>query len=93
MNIGIPLLVILGLICAILNIILFFKVWGMTNHIKGLHRLTFLKEVIQTESEEILNKALDETIYREAMRNAHDDNTRLALWKDLEALSEDKKKK
>lgn len=83
----------LGLIAAILNIILFFKVWGMTNNIKGLHRLTFLKEAIEREPKQTLKEELEETIFNEANRNAHDGTTRTEVQKELDALWEEKKKK
>ena len=39
---GIVLIIVLGTVVAILNITLFFKVWGMTNNVK--HMLNFLLE-------------------------------------------------
>ena len=86
-------LTFLGLIASILNIILFFKIWGMTNNIKGLHKLTFLKEIIEREPSKTFKEELEDTIYKETLRNAGSDNERSAIEKELDALWEEKKKK
>ena len=86
-------LTFLGLIASILNIILFFKIWGMTNNIKGLHKLTFLKEIIEIEPSKTFKEELEDTIYKETLRNAGSDNERSAIEKELDALWEEKKKK
>ena len=104
MDIGIPLFIILGLILAILNIMLFFKVWRMTNDIKGLHKLTFLKEAIEREPKEELKDALEKTIFNENIRNVgdviatrtvdiEDNNAKPTTEKSLDELWEEKKKK
>lgn len=61
-------LILFVLVISILNIILFFKVWRMTNDVKGMHRLTFLKEGIERKPNEELQKILDETISKELSR-------------------------
>ena len=55
-------ILIFGLIIAILNIILFFKVLRMTKDVKAMHKLTFLKEAIERKPNEELQKSLDNII-------------------------------
>jgi hypothetical protein len=40
----------------------------MTNDVKGMHRLTFLKEGIERKPNDQLQKILDETISKELSR-------------------------
>lgn len=62
-------ILILGLIIGILNLVLFFKVWRMTNDIKGIHLLTFLKEANERKPNEELKKSLDNIIINELTRH------------------------
>jgi len=68
-DIGIELVILLGLLITILNLVLFFKVWRMTNDIKGIHKLTFLKEAIERKPNEELKKSLDNIIINELTRH------------------------
>jgi hypothetical protein len=56
-----------GGLVVILNIVLFFKVWGMTNDVKALTRLQFIKEGIKNG---YLTKAeiQDEVVMKEILR-------------------------
>ena len=40
-------LVLIGIVVLIFNIVLSFKIWGMTNDIKALTRFKFIKEGIK----------------------------------------------
>ena len=83
------LLGILIIVAAILNVILFFKIWIMTNDIRGLHKLTFLKETNEKESTDYSKRALEQTITSELSRTSEVPE----VEKELEALWEEKKKK
>ena len=93
-------LAIFVIVASILKIILFFKIWGMTNNIKGLHKLTFLKEAIEREPKQTLKDALEKTIFNENIRNVGDfiafreDNDAIPTTeKTLDELWLEKKKK
>jgi hypothetical protein len=57
------------LILLILNIVLFFKVWGMTSNVKGIHKLIFIKESLNIESNDILEKSRKETVLVQLRRH------------------------
>ena len=45
-DISLEFLIVIGISIIILNIVIFFKVWGMTNDIKGIHKLIFMLSLI-----------------------------------------------
>ena len=57
------------IVVALLNIILFFKVWGMTSNVKGIHKLIFIKESLNIESNDILEKSRKETVLVQLRRH------------------------
>jgi len=62
-------LIVIGISIIILNIVLFFKVWGMTNDIKGIHKLIFMKESLNIESDDKLAKNLKDTVVLQLRRH------------------------
>lgn len=64
-------LTLIIVIVLIFNIVLFFKIWGMTNDIKALTRFKFIKEGIKngylTEAE-ILDEVVGNEILRQRAR-------------------------
>lgn len=61
-------LFLIGIIVLIINIVLFFKIWRMTNDIKGIHKLLFVKEALKRKPSDALEQAMDKTIVDEIGR-------------------------
>jgi len=62
-------LFVLGFAILILNIVLFFKVWRMTNDVKGIHTLFFAKEANEREPSDFYEEIIDKTIVIERSRS------------------------
>ena len=62
------LLFLIGMVVLIINIMLFFKIWRMTNDMKGIHKLLFVKEALKRKPSDALEKAIDKTIVDEIGR-------------------------
>jgi len=62
-------LIFVFIICAILNIALFFKVWRMTNDVKGIHKLFFAKEANERKPDSYYEEIIDKTIVNERSRS------------------------
>ena len=61
-------LYLIGIIILIFNLALFFKIWQMTNDMKGIHRLLFVKEALKRKPSDALEQAMDKTIVDEIER-------------------------
>ena len=62
------LLFLIGMVVLIINIMLFFKIWRMTNDMKGIHKLLFVKEALKRKPSDALEQAIDKTIVDEIGR-------------------------
>lgn len=62
-------LIFVFIVCAILNIVLFFKIWRMTNDVKGIHTLLFAKEANERKPSDAIEKTIDKIIVNERSRS------------------------
>ena len=62
-------LIFVFIVCAILNIVLFFKIWRMTNDVKGIHTLLFAKEANERKPDSYYEEIIDKTIVNERSRS------------------------
>ena len=65
-------LIVVLLIGAVINVVLFIKLWIMANDVKGIHNLIFAKEALsrgEGNSQAFLEARLKGTINRELSRH------------------------
>jgi uncharacterized membrane protein YgaE (UPF0421/DUF939 family) len=62
--------VIVGLLIAgVINFVMFFKIWSMTNDVKGIHKLIFAKEALLRKGSNDLENTVNQTIIKELSRH------------------------
>ena len=62
-------LIVVLLIAGVINVVMLFKFWRMTNDVKGIHKLIFAKEALLRKGSNDLENTVNQTIIKELSRH------------------------